>query len=182
MADSLVRELNLPTLLVHPGEPAERAARHGQPAPVRHLLIALDGSPDAESMLPVAVQLGEAMGARFTLFRVIDSLPPLVYTPTGVVLPYPEEHLARPLCEAAVAYLERFAAPLRARGLDVQTRATAHPDPAAAILEAARTHGCDLIAMESHGRSGLARLVLGSVTGGVVHSGTTPVLTQAVGS
>lgn len=182
VADPLARHLTVPTLLVRPAEPAGPDPGHGRPAPARHLLVALDGSKEAEAMLPRAVELGEAMGARFTLLRVVDHLTAYDFHPTGVVLPYPEEFITQPLRDAATAYLERVAAPLRGRGLNVQTQVTLHPDPAAAILEKAHTLGCDLIALESHGRSGLGRLVIGSVAEGVVRHGTTPVLTHAVGS
>lgn len=176
VADSLVRGLRLPTLLIRPVEPGGRADR---PAPVRHVLVALDGSQEAEAMLPKAVELGEAMGARFTLLRVVDSVPAYPI-PAGVAPSDLDEEVVRARA-AAAAYLERVAAPLRGKGLDVRTQVALDPVPSQAVLEQAHALGCDLIALESHGRSGLARLLFGSVTGEVVRQGTTPVLTHAAG-
>ena len=177
VADPLVRHLTAPTLLVRP---TDQAAPQGRPAPVRHLLVALDGSKEAEAVLPKAVELGEAMGARFTLLRVVDSVPADA-NPAGVVLPYLDDLVLRRLREVATAYLERVAAPLRKKGLDVRTQVAVDPVPSRAILEEAHALGCDLIALESHGRSGLARLWFGSVAGQVVRSSVTPVLTHAAG-
>lgn len=177
VADSLVRRLTAPTLLVRPTDPA---APHGPPPPVRHLLVALDGTKAAEAVLPKAVELGEAMGARFTLLRVVSTVPAYPI-PAGVVPPGLDEEVMR-VRAAAAAYLERVAAPLRDKGLDVRTLVAVDPDPGRAILEEAHDLGCDLIALESHGRSGLARLLHGSVTGDVVRHATTPVLTHAAGA
>jgi nucleotide-binding universal stress UspA family protein len=173
VADSLVRHLTVPTLLIHP------VADMGRGAPVRHLLIALDGSPESEAMLPRALKLGEAMGAKFTLARVAEMEVNYDLIPSaGVAVPYPDDVATRVAHTVALDYLERLAAPLRARGLDVQTRVVDDPDPAAAIIEMGHALGCDLIALESHGRTGLARLVFGSVTDAVVRHGDTPVLTH----
>ncbi|MBX9579374.1 MAG: universal stress protein [Gemmataceae bacterium] len=176
VADPLVRHLTAPTLLVRP---TDQAAPHGPPHPVRHLLVALDGSKEAEAVLPKAVELGKAMGARFTLLRVVESVPAYPI-PAGVVPPDLDEQVMH-LRAVAAAYLERVAAPLRGEGLEVRTHLTIDPDPSRAILEEAHALGCDLIALESHGRSGLARLWFGSVAGEVVRHGTTPVLTHAAG-
>jgi nucleotide-binding universal stress UspA family protein len=58
----------------------------------------------------------------------------------------------------------------------VQTRVVSHEQPAAAILNDASAHGADLVALATHGRGGLKRLLLGSVADKVLRGGTTPVL------
>jgi nucleotide-binding universal stress UspA family protein len=58
----------------------------------------------------------------------------------------------------------------------VSTEVVHHPSPARAILDIADEHGVDLIAMETHGRSGVAKLLLGSVTDKVVRASPVPVL------
>jgi nucleotide-binding universal stress UspA family protein len=58
----------------------------------------------------------------------------------------------------------------------VQTRVLVHDQPASAILEEAKTHPSDLIALETHGRGGLARFFLGSVADKIVRGATVPVL------
>lgn len=65
---------------------------------------------------------------------------------------------------------------LRGRSLRVETHVVINRFAAAAILEEARDHATDLIALETHCRGGLARLLLGSVADKVVRSALTPVL------
>jgi nucleotide-binding universal stress UspA family protein len=79
--------------------------------------------------------------------------------------------------QEAGAYLERVAQSLRSRSLSVKTKVAVHPEPAAAILEAAQA-GTDLIAIQTHGRRGLSRLVLGSVADKVIRGSSVPVLVQ----
>src|SRR5205823_2938146 len=73
------------------------------------------------------------------------------------------------------AYLDHVAARLRAEGLRVKTEVVLGA-PALAILDYTSTHHVDLIAMETHGRSGFSRLFLGSVADKVARSADTPVL------
>ena len=73
-------------------------------------------------------------------------------------------------------YLEGVAGRLHQRGLAARTRVVVHEQPAAAILDAARDQAADLIALTTHGRGGLARLILGSVADAVVQGAATPVL------
>jgi nucleotide-binding universal stress UspA family protein len=176
VADPLVRRLPVPVLLVRPGEDPPDL---GRAAPPRHLLIALDGSERAEAMLPAAVGLGELVGARVTLLRVVGPPELVIPDPNGLLIPCQDPGATDRLRRDALAYLERLAAPWRQRGLDVRARAVVGADPAAAILEEAGALGCDLIALETHGRRGLARLVLGSVTDRVVREAAAPVLTHS---
>jgi nucleotide-binding universal stress UspA family protein len=73
-------------------------------------------------------------------------------------------------------YLEEIARRIRPRGFSVTTRVAVDPSPVHAILELANERGVDLIAMETHARSGVSRLVLGSVTDKVVRTARMPVL------
>jgi nucleotide-binding universal stress UspA family protein len=173
VADPLVRRLSVPTLLVRPTDAPPDVTRE---APLRHLLIALDGTPRAEAVLPAAVELGELMSAQFTLVRVVK--------PVGVSKPDPSggwttsvdvDEIEREQAEAR-RYLNRLAAPLRRRGLGVRTRVVVHNDPSAAILEEGRRLGCDLIALETRGRHGTSRFILGSVTDKVTRGAAAPVL------
>ena len=76
----------------------------------------------------------------------------------------------------AEAYLARLAEGLRDRGLRVSTQVMVNEVPAVAILEAARSHPDGAVALATHGRTGLPRLVLGSVADKVVRGSTGPVL------
>jgi nucleotide-binding universal stress UspA family protein len=73
------------------------------------------------------------------------------------------------------AYLEQLADRLRGQGHPVEAHVIIGP-PAIAILDYARVHAVDLIAMATHGRGGVARMLLGSVADKVVRGAGTPVL------
>jgi nucleotide-binding universal stress UspA family protein len=179
VADVLIRHLQLPVLLVRP---QEGAAEPDQPPALGHILIPLDGSPLAEQVLEPALALGSLTNARYTLLRVI---PPLIlgtyaptYPPAGGYEDLLErlEAAHRQDCQDAQAYLGRVAKDLRARGADVVTRVGVHDQPAVAILEEAKAHPDGVVALATHGRSGLPRLFLGSVADKVVRGSTGPVL------
>ena len=76
----------------------------------------------------------------------------------------------------ARGYLERIAEPLRTKSLKVQTRVLSHDQPAVAILDEVKARRADLVALATHGRSGLPRLFLGSVADKVVRGASVPVL------
>ncbi len=175
VADPLVRRLTMPVLLVRP---CEGPPDLGREAPPRHLLVALDGSDLAEAMLPTAAEMAELLGARLTLVRVVEPPGGQPSDPSGLFIPWPDKRLTDRMRDEADAYLERLAAPIRERGLDVRTRVAIHTDPAASVLQEANTLGCDLVALETHGRRGLSRLILGSTTDKVVRGAAAAVLTH----
>ena len=78
--------------------------------------------------------------------------------------------------DCAEDYLDQLAERFRTRSLNVQTRVVSHLRPATAILDDASAHGVDLIALATHGRGGLKRLLVGSVADKVLRSAITPVL------
>ncbi len=73
-------------------------------------------------------------------------------------------------------YLQGIAARLRARSVRVQTRVVVHEQPAVAILEEVKLRQADLVALATHGRGGLQRLLLGSVADKVLRGAGVPVL------
>ena len=132
----------------------------------KKILIPLDGSLLAEHALEKVVELA-AGGAAVMLVRAAEAhgLP-------GVDLTDMQVEVVR----EAEEYLARIAARLQRDGIkDVQTSVWYGP-AASAIVEAARLRGADLIVMGTHGRSGLGRLILGSVAEAVLRSTTTPIL------
>jgi nucleotide-binding universal stress UspA family protein len=86
------------------------------------------------------------------------------------------ETQTRRALDEAQAYLDRIAERLREQGLTVQTRTVLHTHPADGILEQTREQGADLIALATHGRGGLRRLLLGSVADKVLRGGNIPML------
>lgn len=169
VADQLVHRLPMPLLLVRTQE--EGSAPAGEPV-MRKMLVALDGSPMAEQILPTASALAKAMGASITLLRVV---PPEV-SHSAAKKREADAALADKLRSEAQFYFTRINASLRDQGIATQTRIVTHVHPAMAILEEAATGQYDLIALETHGRIGLPRLFLGSVADKVVRGATVPVL------
>jgi nucleotide-binding universal stress UspA family protein len=173
VADALVRRLTVPLLLVRPKEePADLAAG----VSLRHILIPLDGSKHAESILGPALALGEATGAAYTLLRVVEPVPVLGYDVFGYAQAGTDIAVVEELRHQAVGYLEGVAGRLRGRGLHVRTLVLVNPSPAGAILTETAPELHDLVALETHGRGGPARLLLGSVADKVIRGSACPVL------
>jgi nucleotide-binding universal stress UspA family protein len=173
VADRLVRQLEQPILLVRPQ--AVRGAP--SPATVRRILVPLDGSPLAASMVEPAVRFGELLGAEFTLFRAVV-LPPPVWLPVpGVIMPPEGGGSASTRLELeAKRYLHHVAQQLRLKGLSVEAAVEVAPDPVSAIADYAERHGADLIAIATHGYGGATRLLLGSVADKLLRTATVPLL------
>ena len=178
VADELVRSSHVPLLLLHP---AEETADLEKPPPLKHILLPLDGSALSERIIPPALALGGLTGADFTLAQVVRPPVPQVLAVEGQTFGDMAGDLIRHADEvhqrnrtAAEEYLNRVAAPLRNRGLVVLTRVEVDDSPAAAILRDAQT--VDLIALATHGRSGLKRLFVGSVADKLVRGASVPVL------
>jgi nucleotide-binding universal stress UspA family protein len=175
VADALVRRLPMPIVLIRPhGEALDLLDKAHAPA-FQHMLLPLDGSALAEEILGPAVALGRLVGARYTLLQALD---PLLVEHTHP--PYAaglEPGMVEELRERAHAYLAGVAARLRAQSFEVQTELVV-AQPHVAILEYAREHAVDLIAMSTHGWGGLARMLLGSVADKVVREASAPVLIQ----
>lgn len=144
------------------------------------ILLPLDGSEVGEAALPyvedLAAKLASSAPAEVTLLQVITSLTHYVLAgETSAQIPYTEREL-RQIKQKAQEYLDRIAERLRSKGIKVNTRvATGHA--AEEIIKAAREINADLIAMSTHGRSGLSRWALGSVTDKILREGNIPVLT-----
>jgi len=138
---------------------------------MKRIVLPLDGSPVAESVLPVVADLARAGGGSVRLLRVMP-LPNNCVDADGRVVAYADQEMER----------------LEAKGLDylrtVETRLGGLPieshirfgDPLDEILKEADDFDADLIAVTTAGRSGLGRAVLGSVAERVFRKAGTPVL------
>jgi nucleotide-binding universal stress UspA family protein len=170
VADELVRRVSTPVLVVRPQE--IHAGNLGV-AEVRQVLIAVDQSPLSEQVLQPALTLGRATGATITLMHVLDASGHAVGGPPSALasaLTHEEHH-----AEAALTYLQGLAAKLATHGLEVRPRLVRGHHVATAIIDES-AKGYDLVALTTHGRSGVQRLLLGSVADKVVRGATIPVL------
>lgn len=144
--------------------------------PYSHLLVPTDGSERSQAAVAQAVTLAKTLGARITFLHAQPNVPlpvigmgEMLDAPTvDVLVEASRKDSARTLAEAeAVAQ----AAGVAARGEEVMSDL-----PHRAIVEAAARLGCDLIVMASHGRRGLAGLLIGSETQRVLVQAPCPVL------
>jgi nucleotide-binding universal stress UspA family protein len=174
VTDELVRRLPVPAVVLRPH--ADRPADLAAAPALKHILVALDGSPLAEEMLEPAVALGTPGGAEYTLLRVVKPAPILGYDLAGYAVAATDVAVTEKLEAEARDYLDDRAGRLRARGLLVKTVVVVHEQPAVALLEQAAALGADVLALETHGRHGLARLLLGSTADKVLRAATVPVL------
>ena len=144
------------------------------------ILIPLDGSNVGEAALPLIEGLIAKFSAEskveVTLFQVVSQLSHWVVAgETGARVPYTETELQM-LKQEAADYLEKAAEVLRSQGTTVKVQVSLG-DPTEEIVKIAEEINVDLIAMSTHGRSGLSRLAFGSITEKVLRLGTKPVLT-----
>jgi nucleotide-binding universal stress UspA family protein len=135
------------------------------------VLVPLDGSRLAESILSFVVQIAGPLDLEVTLVRVEPPIAPHAIEGSRY---FTLDDIAARLKEAR-EYLAPIAANLRREGLRVTTDAR-YGDPVTEVVAAARETSADIIAMTTHGRSGFSRLVFGSVAQAVLRRADIPVL------
>jgi nucleotide-binding universal stress UspA family protein len=148
-------------------------------AAIRRILYATDFSPASGPAFMRALDLARANRAQLTALHVMA--PPILYTPDGYALPETYDRLLADTRAAARKQLDRLvtrakAAKVRARGLLLE--GVAHDR----IVRTARSSHADLVVIGTHGRTGLARLFLGSVASRVIATATCPVLSVRAGT
>jgi nucleotide-binding universal stress UspA family protein len=180
VADELVRQLPAPALLVRPGPGAPDLTEDPTPS---HVLIPLDGSELAEQILEPALALAILLQADVTLLRAVKPMLVGNLDPADLALSWLDQEAIHHLerlheqdREGAQAYLDQVAARLRGKVPHVQSRVVVHDQPAVAILEEVKERRADLVALATHGRSGLPRMFLGSVADKVLRGATVPLL------
>lgn len=158
-ASEILRAGGVPVLLV----PADEAAAAASPG---HVLIALDGSRFSEEVLEPALELAAALDARITLVEVVtrhQGLSRLL-------------HAGARSREAAEAFLRDVRRRMGPQRRPVEVRVVQAGTPAAALVGEARREKGSVLALATHGRGGLRRLVMGSVADRVVRESGVPVL------
>lgn len=137
------------------------------------ILIPLDQSKRAEKILPQVEELAHIGGAKIVLMHVVEP-GIMAYTYYGGETEV-DLILLDQLSRTAAIYLEYVRTRLQADGLEASTRVVDGPTVDAILKVAAEEHA-DLIAMTSHGRSGLSHVFHGSVTSGVLRRSNIPLL------
>jgi nucleotide-binding universal stress UspA family protein len=164
VADEMMHRANLPLLLVRPE--SEQVNLQEEPD-LSRVVVPLDGTKLAERILEPAMTLAAMMpDAEVLLLRSIPASGPDELADAADSSTWLETD----------RYLESVAERVKARGLRVQTHVVFYDQPEEAILHIAEGEQAGLIALETHGRAGLDRLIHGSVTDKVVHGSHTPVL------
>ena len=142
----------------------------------KNLLIATDGSKLSEKALAHGISLAQAVGASLTAFYAAPDYPMPAYADGVVYEPVTRKEYAKLAAEEAQKILDVAATKADAAGVACKTAYTIASAPWEAILAAAKKGKCDGIVMASHGRRGLAGLLLGSETTKVLTHSKIPVL------
>jgi nucleotide-binding universal stress UspA family protein len=160
VAEDVLHRMMRPVLLVGPHTRPETSATAGP------LMVCLDGSEHGEAILPLATEWALQFAMELYLVQVLD--------------PDVERQLrAASVPEGDVredAYLMRVARRLRDNGVQADWEVLHGTHPAAAIVDHARRRDVSLLALSTHGRTGLRRIAIGSVALHVVHDSPSPAL------
>jgi nucleotide-binding universal stress UspA family protein len=136
----------------------------------KRVLVALDGSPSSEAVLSFLLDIAGPLDMTVVLLRVLERVPPMAIEGTTH---FSVDDIEMRRYDAG-EYLAPLAARLRAQGVEA-TCAVRSGRPADQILAAARESHADLIAMATHGRTGVGRLLFGSVAEEVLRHAPVPV-------
>lgn len=130
----------------------------------KRILVPLDGSENAEGVLPIAKAEAQCHGATIVLVRVVAP-----FRSSLMMVPSLLEQANAQTMVVVENYLVNVANRLKNEGLDVETRIQ-HGPPAQRILELAESEGCDLIIIGSHGETGALRWRFGGVANKIVRA------------
>lgn len=139
----------------------------------KHLLVPIDGSPTSQLAVAKAIGLAKAFGSEVTAIYVVDPYP---FTGVGEGFAYGQGQYLMAAKAAATEALSEARNAMEAAGVNIKTATVESHSAWRGILDAADAGGADLIVIGSHGRSGIEKLVLGSVAQRVVSHTRLPVL------
>jgi nucleotide-binding universal stress UspA family protein len=168
VADKLLRDVHKPIVLIRVPE-TQRADGHLR---TDHILVPLDGSSMASSVLKHALSMALPEDTRITLLRVVTP----VYAATELGVVGENDTIMAERVDMAHDYVNGIADQLRVEGYVVDSDVLISNSPADAILRYVHEKECDVVCMATHGRSGVTRWLLGSVASKVLHSADVPVL------
>ena len=137
----------------------------------KKILVPLDGSGLAKKALDEAEKLAKIFDSEIILFQVVPFMP--IYGSPELVTPLIVDEKQK---EVAERYLTKLSEELKGKGFKVMAMVKTGQQVAMEIIDFARESGVDLIVMNTHGRSGITRWVLGSTAHKVLTRAETPIL------
>lgn len=140
----------------------------------KHILVAFDGSELSEKALQQAIELAKAAGGK--LWVVTVTLPWSSIAAGEIALMFPPEDYEKGAAAEAQKKLAKAQGAALAAGVTCEGLHKSDAQPHKAIVDAAAEKGCDLIVMGSHGRRGIAGLLIGSVATKILSHAHVPVL------
>jgi nucleotide-binding universal stress UspA family protein len=140
----------------------------------KHILLPADGSSTADPAIDACLRFAQQTGAAVTVIHVMPVLHVFTYEPGVSESVHDEVKKDRELCSHKI--LEKVEQRAAAAGVPCTIMLVSSDYPFEAIIETARSRGCDLIAMASHGRTGLKGMLLGGETHKVLTHSAIPVL------
>ena len=171
IAEKVLRGTANPLLIVRATEPAQAEGEAG----FKKMIVPLDGSELAETVLPTVTELAKTIGLEVTLFRTYH-IPYNAYAGDDGFYAVKYDDLIGSVRDEANEYLDKKVAELKKLGVEKVTAASKEGFAGDEIIALGKKTPAGLIAMCSHGRSGVKRFVLGSVTENVVRHTNNPVL------
>ena len=171
VAEKVLRGAANPLLLVRATEEAKSEGA----ALLKSIIVPLDGSELAESIIPTAAEKAKELGLEVVLFRA-HHLPTSAYASDEMYSAVDYDELIGGVRDEATQYLEKKAAEVKKLGVEKVSVVSKEGFPADEIIALGRKNPDSLIAMCSHGRTGVKRWMLGSVTEAVVRHSGDPVL------
>ena len=136
------------------------------------ILVPLDGSKRAEAILSHIEELSKLYNARVIFLQVVEP-PPLIVGPEGDIALHQQE--IERWEKQAKSYLSALEGEFQEKGIKTKKHII-HGPVIDAIIKVAEQEGADLIALASHGRTGLSKVFYGSVAAGVLHRIDRPLL------
>lgn len=169
VADHVLQSTSIATLLI---KPEDDQSEDIAIAPIKRLLVPLDGSPIAEVAIPIAEQLASKTSAKVHL---VQALPTMSQLYLGIEPQAFPTDVMQSVEESAVSYLQGMTERLQSKGISA-TSESPMGDPASIINDLARKLDDSIVVMSTRGRTGFSRWILGSVADKVVRGSTGPVL------
>jgi nucleotide-binding universal stress UspA family protein len=172
VADKVVRATKRPVALIR----AEGIRRDpSEKGTMDKVLVPLDGSTESEAVIPHVEELASKLDGEVVLLHVAAPAYPVYVMPAEPVpMPFSEEDMEL-VRSKAQGYLEKVGSKLIGKGIKTQSEVV-FGSAADEIIKLAEEIGADLVAMSTHGRSGISRWAFGSTADRILQAGSTPVL------